>query len=52
MATIKDIAAHAALTGGSWKRPIFAGPGLEEGRIDKAAFIMCMIEHLHRALRI
>jgi hypothetical protein len=47
----EDIAAHAALTAGSWKRPIFAGPGLEPGRIDKAAFIMCVIEHLHRALK-
>lgn len=46
-----DIAAHAALTAGSWKRPIFAGPGLEPGRIDKAAFIMCVVEHLHRALK-
>lgn len=46
-----DIAAHAELTGGSWKRPTFAGPGLEPGRIDKAAFLMCVIEHLHRALK-
>lgn len=46
-----DIASHAALTAGSWKRPIFANPDLEDGRIDKAAFTMCVIEHLHRALK-
>ncbi|OKI22866.1 hypothetical protein A6A08_18075 [Nocardiopsis sp. TSRI0078] len=47
----EDIAAHAELTTGSWKRPIFANPDLEDGRIDKAAFLMCVIEHLHRALK-
>ncbi|MFE6449650.1 DUF4158 domain-containing protein [Nocardiopsis dassonvillei] len=47
----EDIAAHAELTTGSWKRPIFANPDLEPGRIDKAAFIMCVVEHLHRALK-
>ncbi|WP_160166735.1 Tn3 family transposase [Nocardiopsis kunsanensis] len=47
----EDIAAHAELTGGSWKRPIYANPDLEAGRIDKAAFLMCVIEHLHRALK-
>ncbi|GAB3451230.1 Tn3-like element Tn3 family transposase [Streptomonospora sediminis] len=46
-----DIAAHAALTGGTWKRPIFANPELEPGRIDKAAFIMCAVEHLYHALK-
>ncbi|TQN31697.1 TnpA family transposase [Haloactinospora alba] len=47
----EDIAAHAELTGGSWKRPIFANPNVDPGRIDKTAFIMCVMEHLHKALR-
>jgi len=46
-----DIAAHSALTGGTWKRPIFANPDLEPDRIDKAAFIMCAVEHLYHALK-
>ncbi|MEY9212085.1 Tn3 family transposase [Thermobifida halotolerans] len=46
-----DIAAHAELVTGSWKRLIYANPDLEGERVDKAAFILCVIEHLHRALR-
>lgn len=30
---------HADLTGGSWKRPVFHNLDLEDGRIDKAAFV-------------
>ncbi|MEU3991737.1 Tn3 family transposase [Streptomyces platensis] len=40
-----------ALVGGSWRRLVFAAPGLEPGLADKAAYSFCVLEHLHRSLR-
>ncbi|MFF8958679.1 Tn3 family transposase [Streptomyces sp. NPDC014894] len=39
------------LVGGSWRRLVFAAPGLEPGLADKAAYSFCVLEHLHRSLR-
>ncbi|MFD9476226.1 hypothetical protein [Streptomyces nojiriensis] len=39
------------LVTGSWRRLIFAAPGIEPGLADKAAYSFCALEHLHRALR-
>uniref|UniRef100_A0AAU3HMJ4 Transposase n=1 Tax=Streptomyces sp. NBC_01393 TaxID=2903851 RepID=A0AAU3HMJ4_9ACTN len=40
-----------ALVGRSWRRLVFAAPGLEPGLADKAAYSFCVVEHLHRSLR-
>ncbi|MCX5141873.1 Tn3 family transposase [Streptomyces sp. NBC_00338] len=39
------------LVSGSWRRLVFAAPGLEPGLADKAAYSFCVLEHLHRSLR-
>lgn len=39
------------LVTGSWRRLVFASPGLPHGLVDKAAYSCCVLEHLHRSLR-
>ncbi|MGW3308289.1 Tn3 family transposase [Streptomyces sp. NPDC001073] len=39
------------LVTGSWRRLVFAAPGIEPGLADKAAYSFCVLEQLHRALR-
>ncbi|PRX45336.1 Tn3 transposase DDE domain-containing protein [Nonomuraea fuscirosea] len=46
-----DIAAHAELITGSWRPLVYRNPDLPEGQIDKAAFVLCALMHLHTALR-
>jgi hypothetical protein len=41
----------AALVTGSWRRLVFAGPGVEPGCVEKAAYSLCVLEHLHGGLR-
>ncbi|MFF4779219.1 Tn3 family transposase [Microtetraspora fusca] len=46
-----DIAAHEELVTGSWRPLVFANPDLPAGQVDKAAFTLCALMHLHTALR-
>ncbi|CAI7974465.1 transposase [Frankia sp. Hr75.2] len=42
---------HAGLVTGSWRRLVYANPQLTAPLIDKHAYVFCVLEHLHRALR-
>lgn len=46
-----DVAAHEDLVAGSWRPLVFANPDLPAGQVDKAAFTLCALMHLHAALR-
>ncbi|GGQ35927.1 transposase [Streptosporangium pseudovulgare] len=46
-----DIAAHEELITGSWRPLVYRNPDLPEGHIDKAAFVLCAVMHLHHGLR-
>ncbi|MFD0684603.1 DUF4158 domain-containing protein [Actinomadura fibrosa] len=46
-----DVAAHEDLVVGSWRPLVFANPDLPAGQVDKAAFTLCALMHLHAALR-
>ncbi|MBA9005696.1 hypothetical protein HNR21_004578 [Actinomadura cellulosilytica] len=46
-----DVAAHEELITGSWRPLVFANPDLPAGQVDKAAFVLCAVMHLHQALR-
>ncbi|HZE32263.1 MAG TPA: Tn3 family transposase [Actinoallomurus sp.] len=46
-----DVAADEELITGSWRPLVFANPDLPAGQIDKAAFTLCALMHLHAALR-
>ncbi|WP_344948297.1 Tn3 family transposase [Sphaerisporangium flaviroseum] len=46
-----DIAAHEELITGSWRPLIYRNPDVPEGQVDKAAFVLCAVMHLHHALR-
>lgn len=46
-----DVAAHEELIIGSWRPLVFANPDLAAGQVDKAAFTLCAVMHLHAALR-
>jgi len=39
------------LVTGSWRRLVFAHPDLPETGVDRAAYVMCVLEQLRRALR-
>ena len=39
------------LVTGSWRRLVFANPDLPAGVVDRAAYSVCVLEQLHRALR-
>lgn len=41
----------AELVTGSWRRLVFANPDLPAGAVDRAAYSVCVLEQLHRALR-
>ncbi len=43
--------ADQVLVTGSWRRLVFAGPEVEPGCVEKAAYSFCVLEHLHCALR-
>ncbi|ABW14141.1 transposase Tn3 family protein [Parafrankia sp. EAN1pec] len=45
------IGEHAGLVTGSWRRLVYANPQLSAPLIDKHAYVFCVLEHLHRALR-
>ncbi|MEV4081607.1 hypothetical protein ACGFJC_48850 [Nonomuraea fuscirosea] len=40
-----------ALITGSWRLLVYRNPDVPEGQIDKAAFVLCAVMHLHHALR-
>ncbi|MBN6057712.1 Tn3 family transposase, partial [Nonomuraea sp. RK-328] len=46
-----DIAAHDELITGSWRGLVYRNPDLPAGQVDKAAFVLCALMHLHAALR-
>ncbi|MGV9383421.1 hypothetical protein ACWDRB_46940 [Nonomuraea sp. NPDC003707] len=46
-----DIAAYEQRISGSWRPLVYRNPDLPDGQIDKAAFVLCAIMHLHQALR-
>ncbi|MGW0447946.1 Tn3 family transposase [Streptosporangium sandarakinum] len=46
-----DIAAHEHLITGAWRPLVYRNPDLPDGQIDKAAFVLCAVMHLHQALR-
>jgi len=35
-----------------WQRAVYANPGLAEGTVDRDAYVVCVLEQLHRALRV
>jgi TnpA family transposase len=45
----EDIA--GGLVAGSWRRLVYGNPDLPAGAVDKAAYAVCVLEQLHRALR-
>ncbi|MGW0449786.1 Tn3 family transposase [Streptosporangium sandarakinum] len=46
-----DIADHDELITGSWRGLVHRNPDLPAGQVDKAAFVLCALMHLHGALR-
>lgn len=46
-----DIAAHDELITGSWRPLVYRNPDLPDRQVDKAAFVLCALMHLHTALR-
>ncbi|MFB4271410.1 Tn3 family transposase [Nonomuraea sp. GTA35] len=46
-----DVAEREALITGSWRPLVYRNPDLPEGQVDKAAFVLCAVMHLHHALR-
>ena len=40
-----------SLIGGSWKRLVFAAPGLPDGAVDKNAYVFCVLTQFHRHLK-
>ncbi|MCA1698283.1 MAG: Tn3 family transposase, partial [Actinobacteria bacterium] len=40
-----------SLVGGSWKRLVFAAPGLPDGAVDKNAYVFCVLTAFHRHLK-
>jgi TnpA family transposase len=42
----------AALVTASWKRTVYANPDLPQGAVDRDAYVVCVLEHLMRALTI
>ncbi|MEU4516281.1 Tn3 family transposase [Nonomuraea wenchangensis] len=42
----------AALVTASWKRAVYANPDLPQGAVDRDAYVVCVLEHLLRALTI
>ncbi|MFB9624848.1 Tn3 family transposase [Nonomuraea helvata] len=42
----------AALVTASWKRAVYANPDLPQGSVDRDAYVVCVLEHLLRALTI
>jgi hypothetical protein len=48
--TAKEI--DAALVTASWKRAVYANPDLPQGAVDRDAYVVCVLEHLMRALTI
>jgi hypothetical protein len=42
----------ASLVSAAWKRPVFSGPGLAAGAVDRDAYVVCVLEALYRALQI
>jgi len=41
-----------SLVTGTWKRLVFGNPELGRGLVDHRAYAFCVLEHLHRALRL
>jgi TnpA family transposase len=41
----------ADLVNPAWERAVFANPELPEGAADRDAYVLCVLEHFHRALR-
>ncbi|GAB2859000.1 Tn3-like element Tn3 family transposase [Actinocorallia aurea] len=48
---LADVAVHEDLITGSWRPLVLANPDLSAGTVDKAAFTLCALMHLHAALR-
>ncbi|MBN6058608.1 Tn3 family transposase, partial [Nonomuraea sp. RK-328] len=42
----------AVLVTASWKRAVYANPDLPQGAVDRDAYVVCVLEHLMRALTI
>ena len=40
-----------SLIHGSWKRLVFAAPGLPDGAVDKNAYVFCVLTQFHRHLK-
>ncbi len=41
----------AGLVNPAWQRAVFANPDLPDGAADRDAYVLCVLEHFHRALR-
>ncbi|TDD24792.1 Tn3 family transposase [Nonomuraea diastatica] len=42
----------AALVTASWKRAVYGNPDLPQGAVDRDAYVVCVLEHLMRALTV
>jgi hypothetical protein len=42
----------AALVPPVWKRAVYANPDLPAGAVDRDAYVVCVLEQLHKALRV
>jgi hypothetical protein len=40
----------SSLVTAAWKRAVFANPNLPQGAVDRDAYVVCVLEALHRAL--
>lgn len=52
--SIKPLAADevdADLVNPAWERAVFANPSLPAGSADRDAYVLCVLEHFHKALR-
>ncbi len=46
----KEVDGH--LVGQAWKRAVYSNPDMPEGAVDRDAYVVCVLEHLHRALQV
>jgi TnpA family transposase len=46
----REIDGH--LVSRAWKRAVYSNPDLPQGAVDRDAYVVCVLEHLHRALQV
>jgi len=49
---LRDSDIDADLVPPMWQRAVYANPGLAQGAVDRDAYVVCVLEQLHKALRV